>query len=262
MKNKKILIIMIIITVLLVITILGVVANLTGLVKLDNIKVAEERNIEEILNEEELENDEILENNGELQELRTALVGNTNISSRSSVDRSIYVNTNAEMQQPAEQYDELEQYTKLEDVRISFDMDVSKTTGLSKEDFIKLVQNMKYDRTGILAKNAGCIWELCHKYNVNEIFALGICGIESAWCSAPQHQNTHNYCSLMSGGRLIPYPSDEAGFEAMISLLGQKYLTPGASFYHGATITDVGRCYCNPNSWPKKVYTCMQQVFQ
>ena len=262
MKNKKVLIVMIIITVLLATTILGIIANATGLIKFENTKIAEERNIEEILNEEELENDIALENNQDIQELRTASVNNVNVTSRSSVNRNIYVNTNPEMQQPAEQYDELVQYTKIEDVKISFDMDVSKTTGLSKEDFIKLVQNMKCDRTGILAKNAGCIWELCQKYSVNEIFVLGICGIESAWCSAPQHQNTHNYCSLMSGGKLIPYPSDEAGFEAMISLLGQRYLTPGASFYHGSTITGVGRCYCNPTSWPKKVYTCMQQALK
>lgn len=152
-------------------------------------------------------------------------------------------------------------YTKLEDVKISFNMDVSKTTGLSREDFILLVQNCKYDKTGILEKNAGWIWDCCQKYSVNEIFVLGICGIESGWCSAPQHQRTHNYASLMSGGKLIPYATDEEGFEAMIKLLGQRYLTPGASFYHGATITGVGQCYCNPTSWPKKVYTCMQQVF-
>ncbi len=262
MKNKKVLIIMIIITILLLTTILGIIANATGIINLENNKIAEERDIEEIMNEEDMENETALGDSGDIQELRTASVNNANISSRSSVDRNIYVNTNLEMQQSPEQYDELVQYTKIEDIKISFDMDVSKTTGLSKEDFIKLVQNMKYDRTGILARNAGCIWELCHKYNVNEIFVLGICGIESAWCSAPQHQNTHNYCSLMAGGKLIAYPSDEAGFEAMISLLGQKYLTPGASLYHGATITGVGRCYCNPTSWPKKVYTCMQQVFK
>ena len=141
-------------------------------------------------------------------------------------------------------------------------MDVSKTTGLSKEDFIYLVQNMRCDTTGILGKNAGFIWECCQKYSVNEIFVLGICGIESGWCTAPQHQNTHNYSSLMTGGHLIPYSSDEEGFEAMIKLLGERYLRPGASFYHGATITGVGQCYCNPTTWPQKVYVCMQQALR
>ena len=66
----------------------------------------------------------------------------------------------------------------------------------------------------------------------------------------------------MSGGKLIPYSSDEQGFEAMIKLLGERYLTPGASFYHGSTITGVGTCYCNPTAWPGKVYTCMQQAMR
>lgn len=221
----------------------------------------------EIINESQENNTENTQDEGNYQNIQEAriAIANTNdsLSSRSTPDRygKIYINTNPDAQ-PENEYEELIQYTKLSDVKISFDMDVSKTTGLSKEDFVYLVQNMKYDRTGILGKNAAFIWECCQKYSVNEIFILGICGIESAWCTAPQHQNTHNYSSLMTGGHLIPYPSDEAGFEAMIKLLGERYLRPGASFYHGATITDVGRCYCDPTSWPQKVYTCMQLVFK
>ena len=273
MKNKKVMIAMIItITILL-----GIIITIVSLklANIDIVKIAKNENNIEQLNEEtqfaenteeennneetEVENEEekTLKPSGVVNE--TGLIGT--ISSRSEVNRlGRYVNINTE--QTTNEYVEIKQYTKIEDVKISFDMDVSKPTGLSKEDFVTFVQNMKCDRTGILAKNAGCIWECCQKYNVNEIFVLGICGIESAWCSAPQHQNTHNYSSLMSGGRLIPYSSDEEGFEAMIKLLGERYLTPGASFYHGSTITGVGTCYCNPTSWPGKVYTCMQQAMR
>lgn len=293
MKNKKIMTAMIVIILILLVTIIvGTVLNMAGI---DFLKLVNNKNnIEEIANNEKTENMANIQINAEqnsdlteqntnneengnvnIQEIRAAAVmQNDNevineISSRSQVARQIipepetlYIDTDENSAKNTDEYEELKQYIKLEDVKISFNMDVSKTTGLSKSDFITLVQNMKYDRTKILAKNAGWIWECCQKYNVNEIFVLGVCGIESAWCSAPQHQRTHNYSSLMNKGKLIPYASDEAGFEAMIQLLGQRYLTPGASFYHGSTITGVGTCYCNPNSWPKKVYTCMQQVFQ
>ena len=188
--------------------------------------------------------------------------GNTQVVSRSEADRedkTLYINLNNEQQ---EDYEEIITYINPNDVKISFNMDVSKTTGLSQEDFVALVQKMKCDKTGILEKNAAWIWECCQKYNVNEIFVLGICGIESAWCSAPQHQNTHNYCSMMKGGKLIYYDSDKAGFEAMIKLLGQKYLSPKGALYHGSTITGVGTKYCNTTTWPPKVYKCMQQVFK
>lgn len=268
MKSIKIIGIMVIITVLLATSITGVIAVQTGTIEDKSIvylatdDIVQNNEIVENLNSE-TENDNIEKDN--IQEIRMASINNNGISSRSTqFDRfgRVYVNTDEESYQDPETYEELKEYIKLEDVQISFDMDVSQTCGLSKEDFISLVENMKYDTTGILAKNAGFIWECCQKYNVNEIFVLGICGIESAWCTAPQHQNTHNYSSLMSGGKLIPYATDEEGFEAMIKLLGERYLTPGASFYHGATITGVGRCYCNPTSWPGKVYTCMQYVFQ
>ena len=275
MKNRKLIqIMMITIAVMLIITTIGIVANTIRLESVKKSSIYRLANNIDNLSAQSINTTEsnASDNEGqatgtqEIPELREASINDANISSRSEVDRQdtsneeeILVNTEAE--QP-EEYEEIVQYTKLEDIKISFDMDVSKTTGVSKEDFIYLVENMKYDKTGILARNAGWIWECCQKYSVNEIFVLGICGIESGWCSASQHRNTHNYSSLMSGGKLIAYPSDEAGFEAMIKLLGQKYLTPGASLYHGATITGVGKCYCNPTSWPKKVYTCMQQALQ
>ena len=208
-----------------------------------------------------------------IQEARAAASGGNKIieqiSSRAEVERinrtPIYVDvdsTNAEENTTEDGYEEIKTYTKLEDLKISFDMDVSQPTGLSKSDFVELVKKMKYDRTGILEKNAEYIWEYCQKYSVNEIFVLGICGIESGWCSASQHQSTHNYSSLMKGGKLIAYASDKDGFEAMIKLLGQKYLSSRGSLYHGKTITAVGRSYCNATTWPKKVYKCMNQVFE
>lgn len=279
MKNKKVIITMAVtISVLLI---LGIVISVFNISRMNIVKVAKNNDIitENINVEDNTTTDENTQENKEetsekndttnIQEARTAAVSNGTsligtISSRSEVNRlgSMYINTDENSYQNKDEYEELKQYKKIEDVKISFDMDVSKPTGLSKEDFVTLVTNMKYDKTGILEQNAGVIWECCQKYNVNEIFVLGICGIESAWCSAPQHQRTHNYSSLMSGGKLISYPSDAAGFEAMIKLLGEKYLSPKGSLYHGATITGVGRCYCNPTSWPKKVYTCMQQVFK
>lgn len=262
MKNKKVMI-----TMIIAVVVLTIIAVTGGIIKISHsniVKVAKnqnevqlgENNDESQNTNENIENEEKTEeNNNEttqeekvtIQEARTAAAESNAVSSRSEVNRESVTSNST---------------TKIEDIQISFNMDVSKTTGLSKEDFVYLVENMKYDKTGILAKNAAWIWECCQKYSVNEIFVLGICGIESGWCSAPQHQNTHNYSSLMKGGKLIPYSSDEEGFEAMIKLLGERYLTPGGSFYNGATITGVGKCYCNPTSWPQKVYTCMQQALK
>lgn len=270
MRNRKLVISMVIpISILLLCALIIAILNLVGI---DIVKIVNKRNnsnnqniavinldnnsqtIEQQINEQKLASVE----NAKLPTGASNVIMNM-ISSRSDVDRSLYVILEENQEND---YEEIKTYIPIEQVTINFNMDVSKTTGLSKEDFISLVQNMKYDKTGILAENAGLIWECCQKYNVNEIFVLGICGIESAWCSASQHQRTHNYASLMSGGKLIQYSSDAAGFEAMIKLLGQKYLSLRGSLYHGSTITGVGKCYCNTTTWPSKVYKCMQRVFE
>ena len=284
MKNKKVIItIMVIITILLISTITAMILNIA---QIGIFKTAKSTNItkenEEQTNSLQLQQISIEENNEQnsentnttkitknnIQEARIASTdGNKaiqTIATRSEIERlnmnPVYVSLNEQKTQ--DDYEEIKTYVKLNEVKISFNMNVAQTTGLSKEDFIQLVQNMKYDRTGILKNNAGWIWECCQKYSVNEIFVLGICGIESGWCSAGQHQKTHNYSSLMSGGKLIPYATDEQGFEAMIKLLGQKYLSPKGSLYHGQTITGVGTSYCNATTWPGKVYKCMTQVFE
>lgn len=274
MSNKKLVITMVVMISILLFCALTIgVLSLAGIDLLKLGKLENNKN-ETTLAEVDLENtnktiEELIEEKQveRIESIRLSSTSNIGLanyieSSRSNeFDRTLYVDIEEKKQQD-EYYEEVKEYIPLSEVKISFDMDVSKTCGLSKEDFVNLVKNMRYDRTGILEANAEVIWTNCQKYNVNEIFVLGICGIESAWCSASQHQRTHNYASLMSKGSLIPYASDAAGFEAMIKLLGQNYLTPGRGMYHGATITGVGTCFCNTTTWPPKVYKCMQQVFQ
>ena len=70
-------------------------------------------------------------------------------SSRSTyVDRTLYVDIEDKSIQ--DDYEEVKTYIPLSEVKISFNMNVSQTSGLSKEDFVSLVQKMKYDKTGIL----------------------------------------------------------------------------------------------------------------
>lgn len=255
MNSKKIMNILVTITaVLLIFILITIFVNTAGVTIL---KYANAKNYDEIIqaNSEESINSENTHIDASLAE--SGISNET--TSRSDVDRANILQIDLKEQKQTDEYVEL---VTINDVKISFNMDVSKTTGLSRDDFIYFVQNMKCDKTGILERNAGYIWDYCQMYNVNEIFVLGICGIESAWCSASQHQNAHNYASLMKGGKLIKYESDQQGFEAMIKLLGQRYLSPKGSLYHGSTITGVGTSYCNATTWPKKVYTCMQQALR
>ena len=154
----------------------------------------------------------------------------------------------------------MEQYIELSQVSISMGMNLTTRTGLSKEDFKTLMAGCRADTTKWFYNNSDLIYDLCKKYSINEVFFCGLISAESGWNIASNHRSTNNYTSLMSGGKLIHYGSLEQGIDASAKVLHDRYLTPGGSFYHGATISGVARCYCPESSWPGLVFGRMKQI--
>ena len=145
-------------------------------------------------------------------------------------------------------------------VKISRTMNLTKRTGLSRKDFIKLMSGVRADTSGFFEKNAGKIYDLCEKYSINEIFFCGLISAESGWNIASNHRRTHNYISLMRNGRLISYGSVNEGLEVAAQKLHYNYLTPGGKFYHGKTLAGVKTCFCPSSTWVGLVYGRMQQI--
>lgn len=173
----------------------------------------------------------------------------SNTTSRSEVERNEQV--------------EKTKYISIEEVKISRDMDLTVRCGISRQDFIKLMENLKVDYSEFFAKNAGIIYDLCEKYQINEIFFCGLIAAESGWNIASNHRNTHNYISMMSSKGLIRYSSDEEGLEAATKLLHNKYLTPGGGCYYGKTLSCVQKCFCpNSSTWVGLVFGCMKQIIK
>ena len=145
-------------------------------------------------------------------------------------------------------------------VKISKSMNLTKRTGLSRKDFIKLMSGVRADTSGFFEKNAGKIYDLCEKYSINEIFFCGLISAESGWNIASNHRRTHNYISLMRNGKLISYSSVNEGLEVAAQKLHYNYLTPGGKFYHGKTLAGVKTCFCPSSSWVGLVYGRMRQI--
>ena len=152
-------------------------------------------------------------------------------------------------------------YISISEVKISKSMDLTKRIGVSKDDFIKLIAGVKADTSGFFEQNAGTIYDLCEQYQINEIFFCGLISAESGWNIAPNHRRTHNYISLMTGGKLIQFASTEAGLEAAAKKLHENYLTPGGKFYYGKTLSGVKKRFCPASStWVDLVYGRMSQI--
>jgi hypothetical protein len=151
----------------------------------------------------------------------------------------------------------------ISEVKISQNMDLTVRTGLSREDFIKLMAGVKQDTSGFFKQNAGTIYDLCEEYSLNEIFFCGLISAESGWNIAQNHRATHNYISLMSNGKLIYYPSVESGLREAARKLHTNYLTKGGKFYYGKTLSAVKTKFCPASStWVSLVYGRMKQIIK
>lgn len=178
-------------------------------------------------------------------------------------ERDAQTTTRSEIERTSKQQEEIEEvkYKSIEEITISRDMDLTVRCGISKEDFKKLMQNLKSDTSGFFEENSDTIYELCEKYEINELFFCGLIAAESGWKIASSHRDTNNYISMMSGGKLIRYSSVEEGLEAAAKLLHNRYLTEGGSCYYGKTLSSVQKRFCPGSStWVGLVYGCMNVI--
>lgn len=220
----------------LIILVMTATISQVCILKQEKIQVAEEK-IE-------------IENTIEKAEINNSFERELEVTSRASEERIV-----------EEIIEEQPQYISIEEITISRDMDLTERCGISKEDFINLMENMKVDYSGFFAENAETIYDLCEEYDINEIFFCGLIAAESGWNISSNHRNTCNYISMMSGGKLIRYSTPEEGLEAAVKLLHNKYLTEGGSCYYGKTLSCVQKRFCpNSSTWVGLVYGCMKQV--
>lgn len=163
-----------------------------------------------------------------------------------------------------EQYIEVqENYKTISEVTISKNMDLTVRTGLSKEDFKKLISKVRQDKTKFFYNNSDYIYDLCNEYQLNEIFFCGLISAESGWEIVSSHRNTHNYISLMSKGKLIRYKSVEEGLRVAAQKLHQNYLSENGKYYNGKTLEAVKINFCpNSSKWINLVYSGMEQIIR
>ena len=200
------------------------------------------------------------------EEVEIAKVETQEVSSRKSMnDRQSAETqteaTNQEQNQEPENIEPEKTYTQIKDVKISKDMDLTVSTNLSKEDFKTVISGVKQDTSKFFYNNSDLIYDLCQKYELNEIFFCGLISAESGWKIADNHRRTHNYISLMSKGNLLKYNSVEEGLEVAAKTLHNKYLTKGGVFYYGKTLSAVKTKFCPASStWVNLVYGRMKQI--
>ncbi len=256
-------------------TLLLILLSIIAIIIVGNIisnKVEETQKIANASEQDNIQIEEIenIESN-KIEEIRTI---KAEITSRSQDETREEINIQGNvgmisiehsLQEELEKVEKVEEpkTTPIEEVTISRDMDLTVRTGLSREDFITLIAGVKEDTTGFFEENAGLIFDICEKYQINEIFFCGLIAGESGWKIADNHRRTYNYISLMSHGGLIRYSSVEDGLEKAAMALHNNYLTEGGRFYYGPTLAGVKTRFCPASStWINLIYGNMERILK
>lgn len=215
---------------------------------------------EQVNNNNEENVEKVTENSNEKNEEKVTEKDNSEEKEENSTSKKESSESEKEEDDDEENKNDTAKTVSISEVKISKSMDLTKRTGLSKEDFIKLMSRVKADTSGFFEDNAGEIYDLCEEYSINEIFFCGLISAESGWNIASNHRSTHNYISLMKNGQLISYSSVSEGLEVAAKKLHYNYLTPGGKFYHGKTLAGVKTCFCPSSTWVDLVYGRMKQI--
>ena len=159
----------------------------------------------------------------------------------------------------------------------SFDMELNKPSGLTLEQFQKILTDDK-DINSIFRDNAEYFYYIEKEYNINGVFVAAIGIHESAWGKsniAKNKKNLFGYRAYDSD----PYNSASTfntyaeGIDLIARVLTKYYLNPKGTeiyngetavgtYYNGSTVTAVNKKYASDSGWANKVYSYMEYLYK
>lgn len=161
---------------------------------------------------------------------------------------------------------------------INIDMPLNVPSGLTEDDFKKILSNISSDKNKIFENNALVFYKMEQKYNINGVFLASIAIHESGWGTsriAVDKKNLFGYGAYDA----TPYQSSftfdtyEAGIEIVARALVKNYLnqagteiyegqTATAAYYNGPTVAGVNVRYASDTNWHVKVFTRMLYLYE
>lgn len=162
-------------------------------------------------------------------------------------------------------------------VSINTDMKLNTPSGLTKEDFKKVLSGNSGDRNKIFEENAEVFFEIEQQYNVNGLFIAAIGIHESNWGTsniATQKKNLFGYGSYDSSAYESSYTFDsyEYGIDIVAKVMAKYYLneagteiydgeTAEGTYYNGPTISGVNTRYASDSNWSSRIYEIMVSLY-
>ena len=160
---------------------------------------------------------------------------------------------------------------------VSENMELNKVSGLSIEQFKKVLTGNAQDKNNVFNENYEYFYYAEKQYNVNGIFLAAVAIHESNWGTSKMAQNKKN---LFGYGAYDSNPSDNSyvfntyaeGIDLLARVFSKYYLNPketliynnekaSGSHYNGATVSGVNKHYATDKNWSSAVYKWMQYLY-
>lgn len=160
---------------------------------------------------------------------------------------------------------------------LSFNMSLNKPSGLSLEQFKKVLTDAK-DKNKIFEQNAEYFYYIEKQYNINGLFVAAIGIHESAWGTSKIARDKNN---LFGYGAYDSNPYNGAytfttyseSIDLMARVLTKYYLNPAGTkiynseiakgtYYYGATFSGVNTKYATDKNWANSVYNHLKYLYE
>ncbi len=179
----------------------------------------------------------------------------------------------------ANKYDEASgTYTKAQLLaNLSKSMSLNKPSGLSLEQFKKVLSGNESDENSVFANNAEYFYYAEKQYNINGVFLAAVAIHESNWGTSKIAKDKNN---LFGYGASDSSPYNNAktfsdyaeGIDLVARVFVKYYLNPAGTsiyngetangkYYNGSTLSAVNKKYASDSNWANSVYKWMSYLY-
>lgn len=162
--------------------------------------------------------------------------------------------------------------------RLDINMDVSIPSGLSLEQFRKILKYNKKDVNNIFTENADYFYYAEQEYGINGVFLAAIAIHESGYGSSKIAVDKNNLFGYMAydGNAYASaktFDTYSEGIDLVARVLVKYYLNPKGtsiyggevavgSYYEGTTIKSVNEHYASDSNWSNGIYAHMKNLYE
>ena len=160
---------------------------------------------------------------------------------------------------------------------LNFNMALNKPSGLSLEQFQKVLSGNSKDVNKIFENNARYFYYIEKQYNINGVFVAALGIHESAWGTSYIAQNKKNlfgYGAKDSNpyGGAYSFENYSEGIDLIARVLTKYYLNPAGTriydnqvatgdYYNGNSLTAVNKKYASDSNWANSIYNYMKYLY-